>query len=39
MIAQIDSGPTATPNPLSADETAELTVEASDGDGDPLTFT
>jgi hypothetical protein len=36
---QIVSGPTATPNPLFANETAQLSVGASDADGDPLTYT
>ncbi len=36
---QIDSGPTATPNPLPEDQTAQLTVTASDADGDPVTYT
>ena len=35
---EIVSGPTAVPNPLFSDDTAELTVEATDGDGDPLDY-
>ncbi|MFQ5946682.1 MAG: Ig-like domain-containing protein, partial [Anaerolineae bacterium] len=35
---QIDSGPTAAPNPVFADETAVLSVMASDADGDALTY-
>ena len=36
---QIGSGPTATPNPVDEDQTAQLSVTASDADGDPLTYT
>jgi parallel beta-helix repeat protein len=35
---EIASGPTATPNPLFSDETAELTVTATDADDDPLGY-
>jgi parallel beta-helix repeat protein len=35
---EIVSGPTATPNPLSSDETAELAVTATDPDGNPLDY-
>jgi hypothetical protein len=36
---QIDNGPTATPNQIMSNETSQLSVVASDIDGDPLTFT
>ncbi|MGI0012748.1 MAG: DUF7594 domain-containing protein [Nitrososphaera sp.] len=36
---QITSGPTATPNPVAENQTAQLSVTASDADGDPLTYT
>jgi len=36
---QITSGPTATPNMIFGDQTAQLSVTASDVDGDPLTYT
>ena len=35
---EITSGPTASPNPLFSDQTAELAVSASDADGDPLDY-
>ena len=36
---QITSGPTAAPNPVDENQTAQLSVTASDLDGDPLTYT
>jgi hypothetical protein len=36
---QIDGGPTTTPNQIMSNETAELNVQASDIDGDSLTYT
>ena len=36
---QISSGPTAAPNPVDENQTAQLSVTASDADGDPLTYT
>src|SRR3990172_7215257 len=36
---QITGGPTATPNVIFGDQTAQLSVTASDVDGDPLTYT
>jgi len=35
---QINSGPTATPNPVAEDQTAQLSVTASDADANPLTY-
>jgi hypothetical protein len=35
---QIDSGPTSVPNPVFDNETAQLSVQASDVDGDDLTY-
>jgi len=35
---QIDSGPTATPASILADESAQLSVQASDADGDVLSY-
>src|SRR3990172_7670545 len=35
---QITTGPTATPNVIFADQMAQLSVAASDVDGDPLTY-
>jgi DNA-binding beta-propeller fold protein YncE len=36
---QIDSGPTATPNTIYEDELSQLSVQASDFEGDTLTYT
>ena len=36
---QISSGPTATPNPVAEDQSAQLSVTATDADGDPLAYT
>jgi DNA-binding beta-propeller fold protein YncE len=37
-LPQIDSGPISTPASIFDDETAQLSVQASDADGDSLTF-